>query len=300
MIEAAVSNRPPRPRTNSAAHQPESAAVEKSGPAEVGEVHTRLLRLALGVEESRAYWANVDPRVPAAPRAIHAFEQRWYGAKSLERVRTLHANFAARYDAHPDALAVLRRHSAMDPQTRQIICHWHLQLTDPLYRDFTGRFLVERREGVEPTVDRDIALRWVQRAHPDRWSAATCIQFASKLLSATSEAGLITTKRDPRKLLYPKVPDIALAYLMYLLRGLRFEGTLLDNLYVSSVGLTGALLEQRLRALPGLTFRRMANVTEFEWAAPDLPAWADLVIGPRPENQGDKPRDDGSQHGGQA
>ena len=249
-------------------------------PAEVTEVHTRILRLALGMEESRAYWAHVDPSVPAAPRAITAFEERWYGAKSLERVRTLHANFAARYDAYPPALAALRRLRHMDPQARQAICHWHLQLTDPIYRTFTGRFLVDRREGAPPTLDRDVVLRWVQRGHPDRWNAATCIQFASKLLSAASEAGLLTARRDPRELLYPKVPDLALAYLLYLLRGVRFDGTLLDNPYLASVGLTGALLEQRLRALPGLTFRRMANVTDFEWAAPDLPGWADHVLPP--------------------
>ncbi len=58
-------------------------------------VHTRILRLALGIEESRAYWTHVDPTLPAAPRAIQAFEQRWFGAKSLHRVRTLLANFAA-------------------------------------------------------------------------------------------------------------------------------------------------------------------------------------------------------------
>ena len=248
-------------------------------PAEETEVHTRILRLALGIEESRAYWQHIDPEVPAAPRAIAAFEQRWFGAKSLERVRYLLANFAARYDAYPQALTVLRRWPGMDPQVRRLVCHWQVQLTDPLYRTFTGRFLVERREGAEPTVDRDVVLRWVQRAYPERWGAATCIQFASKLLSAGSEAGLFTAKKDPRKLLFPKVPDLALAYLLYLLRSVRFEGTLLDNPYAASVGLTGVHLEQRLRSLPGLSFRRMGDVTDFEWAAPDLPAWADLVLG---------------------
>jgi hypothetical protein len=258
------------------ARQPSAA---DGRPAEENEVHTRILRLALGIEESRAYWAHIAPGVRATPRAITAFEQRWFGAKSLERVRYLLGNFAARYDAYPQALAVLGRWSGMDPQVRRLVCHWHVQLTDPLYRSFAGRFLVERREGSEPTVDRDVALRWVQRTYPDRWGAATCIQFASKLLSAGSEAGLFTAKKDPRKLLFPQVPDLALVYLMYLLRAVRFEGTLLANPYAASVGLAGAHLEQRLRALPGLTFRRMGDVTDFEWAAPDLPAWADLVLG---------------------
>jgi hypothetical protein len=36
-------------------------------------------------------------------------------------------------------------------------------------------------------------------------------------------------------------------------------------------------LDQRLRALPGVTFRRMAQLTEFEWEAPSLTAWAETV-----------------------
>ena len=240
-------------------------------------VHTRILRLALGIEESRAYWTHVDPTLPAAPRAIQAFEQRWFGAKSLHRVRTLLANFAARYDACPDALSVLRRWRSMDLPTRQVLCHFHLQLTDPLYRQFTGTFLVERRSGPEPRLDRDIVLRWVQREYPGRWGAATCIQFASKLLSAASEAGLVSPHRDPRTLLVPKVTDAALTYLMYLLRSLRFSGTLTVNPYLASVGLSEGFVDQRLRVLPGLRFRRMGDLTEFDWDFPSLLAFGESL-----------------------
>jgi hypothetical protein len=246
-------------------------------PREATEIHTRILRLALGIEESRSYWEHVDPSVPPAQRPLIAFEHRWFGAKSLDRVRFLLANFVDRYDPFPEALGVLQRWRSMDAATRQVVCHWHLQLSDPLYRRFTGRFLVERRGLRDPKVDRDIALRWVNSEFPERWSAATCVQFASKLLSAASEAGLVSPKRDPRSLLLPKVPDLALAYLLYLLRGTRFEGTLTENPYLASVGLTEGFLDQRLRALPGITFRRMAHLTEFEWAAPTLAAWAEAT-----------------------
>jgi hypothetical protein len=166
----------------------------------------------------------------------------------------------------------------MDASARQVICHWHLQLSDPLYRRFTGTFLVERRALRDPKVDRDIVLRWVKSEFPDRWSEATSVQFASKLLSAASEAGVISPKRDPRALLLPKVPDIALAYLLHLLRGLRFAGTLTENPYLASVGLVEGFLDQRLRALPGISFRRMAQLTEFEWEAPTLTAWAAAAL----------------------
>ena len=246
--------------------------------SEATDVHTRILRLALGIEESRAYWEHVDPAVPVADRGLMAFEQRWFGSKSLERIRFLLANFVGRYDAYPEALGVLRRWRSMEASERQVICHWHLQLSDPLYRRFTGKFLVERRALRDPKVDRDIALRWVKNEFPDRWSEATCVQFASKLLSAASEAGVISPKRDPRALLLPKVPDLALAYLLHLLRGLRFAGTLTENPHLASVGLVEGFLDQRLRALPGISFRRMGQLTEFDWEAPTLTAWAEASL----------------------
>lgn len=255
-----------------------SPAEDIRVPAEVTQVHTRILRLALGIEDSRSYWEHVDPLVLPSERAVLAFEQRWFGAKSLERVRFLLSAFVERYDPFPEALSVLRRWRSMDAPTRQMVCHWHLQLSDPLYRRFTGDFLVQRRGLRDQKVDRDITLRWVNTEFPDRWSAATCVQFASKLLSAASEAGLVSPKRDPRSLPLPKVPDLALAYLMHLLRGTKFKGTLTDNPYLASVGLTEGFLDQRLRALPGLTYRRMAHLSEFDWDAPSLSAWAEATL----------------------
>ncbi len=257
-------------------------AIEDAGRGsrslgEATDVHTRILRLALGIEESRAYWEHVDPSVPISERAHIAFENRWFGGKSLERARFLLAAFGDRYDVFPEALSVLRAWGSMDPPTRQVICHWHLQLSDPLYRRFAGTFLVERRAVRDAKVDRDITLRWVKNEFPDRWSEATCVQFASKLLSAASEAGLVSPKRDPRTLPLPKVTDLAIGYLLHLLRGVRFTGTLTDNPYFASVGLVEGFLDQRLRGIPAIGYRRMGHLTEFEWASPTLTAWAEAT-----------------------
>lgn len=222
------------------------------------------------------YWQRVDPEVAASDRAALAFDQRWFGAKSLGRVRYLISSFVPRYDSFPHALGVLRSWSSMSVATRQTICHWHLQLSDPLYRRFTGEFLLERRSLLEPKVSRDAVLRWVKGQFPGRWAESTCVQFASKLLSASCEAGLVT-RRDPRSLLLPKVSDHALAYLMYLLRETRFEGTLTANPYLASVGLGHDAALERCRELPGLRVRRMMGLVEFDWAYPDLMAWAKEV-----------------------
>jgi hypothetical protein len=234
--------------------------------------------VTLGIEEARAYWERVDPSVPPAARSGRAFEERWFGGKSLDRVRFLISTFAERFDAFPEALGALRRFVGADPSTRQVLCHFHVQLSDPIYRGFTGQFLSKRRSLRNPTVEREGALRWLRDEHPGRWSAATEMQFASKLLSAASEAGLVTAKKDPRTVLLPKVTDAALTYLLYTLRAIRFKGTLLDNLYLASLGLSEGFLEQRLRSLPGATFRRMGDLIDFEWANPTLGAWAEASL----------------------
>ena len=45
--------------------------------AETTELHTRILRLALDIEDSRRYWEHFDPSIPVADRPRVAFEGRW-------------------------------------------------------------------------------------------------------------------------------------------------------------------------------------------------------------------------------
>lgn len=246
-------------------------------PVEETRIHTRLLKCALEADDARAYWQQVDPdRVPVDPS--EAFERYWFGARSMSRIEILLANFRARFDAYPEALRVLHAWIDMDPDTRRLICHWHLQLSDPLYRAFTGEALVERRLSARPELTRAVVIAWVSDHGPARWTMATRIQFASKLLSAALATGLVATNRDPRPLLWPRISDDALTYLLYLLRGIDFAGTLLVNPYLASVGLEGDLLAARLRCLTALAFRRQGALLDFGWRFTDLSAWAAATI----------------------
>ena len=246
-------------------------------PAEETRIHTRLLRFTLAVEDCRAYWEHVDPAAPVAP-STQAFEEHWFGAKSQARVKITLANLHARFDAFPSALAALCLWRPSSPDTRRAICHWHTQLADPLYRAFTGEFLVQRRDGPRAEIDRDRVAYWVDEQQPGRWASATLQGgWASKLLTTAHDAGLVGATADPRPLTYPKVPDDALAYQLHLLREVEFEGTLTDNPYLASVGLTGGFLEDRLRGLDGVDFRRMGDLTDFNFHAPDLRTWAEGI-----------------------
>lgn len=262
--------------TPTAPERPAAAAA----PAEITQVHTRLLKCSLEVEESRAYWRHTAAGGPVTPE--RAFEEYWFGSRSLDRIKVLLANLRARFDAFPAALAVLQRWSDIDLECRRVICHWHLQLSDPLYRAFTGDFLLARRDQRRPEIHRDVVIAWVADQGPGRWTMATRIQFASKLLSAAHTAGLVTTNRDPRPLAFPTVPAPALTYLLYLLREVDHGGTLLQNPYLASVGLAGDALDDRLRGLSDLSYQRQGAVTDLSWAFPSLAAWADARLAPSP------------------
>lgn len=244
-------------------------------PGESTDIHTRILRVTLVEPECRAYWQHVDLLVPVEKRATRAFEERWFGARTMTRVRTLIATLSQRFDATPDALGALRSWRGIPAAARLLACHWHLQFSDPVYRTFTGTYLTHRRAEGRATVDRDQVERWVHATWGERWAAATRLKFAGNLLTAAGEAGLVAGRTNPRKLITPRVPDEALAYLLYLLREVRIEGRFLDNPYLRSVGLTADTLPARLASLHGLRFRQLGDIVDLEWGAPTLRAWAE-------------------------
>jgi hypothetical protein len=206
------------------------------------------------------------------------FEEYWFGARSLPRVNLLIANFRERFDQFPPALSVLHRWPDMDSSTRRLICHWHLQFADRLYREFTGSFLVNRVSAGRTEVTRDVVVRWIDQAAPQRWTTSTRIQFARKLLYSAYEAGILNRQRDPREWQPPRVTDEALGYILYLLRAIQFRGTLVDNPYLVSVGVTGAELERRLRTFPDCRLRRQGELFEFSWQYQDLLEWAEARV----------------------
>jgi len=261
-----------------------TAAVD-SPPAQVETTtpHTRLVKCALAIEESRAYWerADLDPPAVTSDEKRRAFEELWFGSRSMGWVEVLLGAMRHRFRAFPESLAVLQRWSAtgsLRPETRALICHWHLQLTDPIYRAFAGEYLVGRHAASRPEVRRLNVVGWLGEHGVDRWSMATRVQIASKLLSCAYAAGLVTTRRDPRPVAYARVPDDALGYVLHLLRDLRYDGTIEDNPYLRSVGLSGSTLQARLRGLSSLAYQRTGDVTEFGWRHPTLTAWAEAEV----------------------
>ncbi len=241
--------------------------------AEVTRFHTRLLKCDLAIDECRVYWqhASSDGKNPD-PETV--FSEYWFGARSLPRVRMLLATLRERFDAWPEALRVLAGWQTMSPFVRRLICHWHLQLADPLYRQFTGVYLAQRRAEGKQAIRRTIVVQWIDQMCPARWQISTRIQFTRKLIHSAEQAGLLVSNDDTAELQTMRVDDVSLTYLMYLLRFTRFDGTLLQNPYVASLGLDADEVFARLRRISAVGLLRQSGLQEFNWQYDSLEDWA--------------------------
>ena len=255
------------------------ARAEAASAAENSDVHTRILRCMLAVEDSAAYWRHADGAVPLALRAGVAFAERWFGMKSEARVRTLVVDMAARFDAFPQACALLHRLGNVPSSVRALVCHLHTQLADPIYRRFTGDFLPERREHGHATIDRGVVSRWVESSFPGRWSAITLTKFASNLLATAFDAGLIVGRREPRKLGVVHAPELVAGYTLYLLRDVRIQGTLTDNPYLRSLGITPSSFRTFAPRIPGIRYAELGSTADVAFTEPDLVTWGLRYLG---------------------
>ena len=245
----------------------------KDRPAEETVYHTRIMKCTLEIEHSRAYWQQCELSDTLVSSQV-AFEKAIFGSRTYSRVERLMADMRHRFDAFPFALNVLKRWPTMDPQDRSLLCHWHMQLADPLYRGFTGDYLVKRFAGPRPVVDKALVVSWIEEQTPERWQIPTRMKIASKLMTSALSAGLLGSNRDPRPIRFPRVSDTALTYLVYLLRDVEFAGTILENPYIASTGVDTDAFISRLRSLPALRFQRQGDFLDFAWQYDGLENWA--------------------------
>lgn len=250
-----------------------SASMTAPLPAEATVVHTRILRCMLAVDDCAAYWEHVDSTIPAVDRARVAFEQRWFGVKSEARVRTLVPDMMARFDAVPEALELLHGVAPIPARLRPYLSHVHMQLADPVYRRFTGDFLPQRRAHGYRTTDLEEIARWVDDLEPGRWAVTTREKFASNLLATAHDVGLLGGRRDPRPLATPSPPDVIVGYVLYLLRGVRHEGSLLDNAYMRSLGVDADTFARVVSRVPGVRFAQLGSAIDLGFDEPTLLSW---------------------------
>jgi BrxA len=185
---------------------------------EVTTPHTGLLRLGLALQQSLAFWRKATTDLPTKELVQEAYQQKWFGQVTEARNRYLVAHLAKRF---PYAIRrSLNLKASSDMQRNQLVCHWHLQLTDPLYRSYTGEFLLSCWSNPTTSVTLDESAHWVKNQPLSQdWKAVTIRRLASGLLSAATDAGLCQgSGKTERELRLPNVTEDDLNYLQRLLK----------------------------------------------------------------------------------
>ena len=203
---------------------------------EVSTPHTGLLRLGLATTYSVAFWTRATEDLAVGEMARAAEEQHWFGEISSSRVRYVVRHLQKRFP-YP-ARELLGFQPRPDSSSDALICHWHLQLHDPLYRDYTSLYLLRCWSGPTTSVTIDETEKWVRSRPSARdWEANTQRRMASGLMSAATEAGLIgKTGREERELKLPAVQKFDRDYLRELIQLAGIEDA---DPYLASVGQSG-------------------------------------------------------------
>lgn len=188
--------------------------------------------MGLEVNSSVIFWQRSQPEETPQERRLRALSEKWYPALSEARVRYLLGQFEKRFP--PAALSLLKPWGNHLEQQAPLICHWHLQWSDPLYRDFTSSYLVETWAKAEAQVSVTSVDLWlVQRGGHTTWSESTRRRLASGLLTATKEAGFLLGQGREKTLRPVTVSDECLAYLRRLLALNESPSPLGEELFLS-------------------------------------------------------------------
>ena len=240
---------------------------------EVSKIHTRLLRSTLLEEDSQSFWRNYNGE--SQEEAVEkAYNDYWFGNANKATIKRTLGNLFERFVNFPQCLEVLKLWTDMTVQERAIICHWHVQMTDILYRRFTSEFLPSRFVYSPPTFHKDQAQQWVYGFMAEKWAGTTQAQMASKMLNCIRNTGLVSSEnKETIQLRYPLISNRCVTYLLYTLREITFNGSLLENPYFKSVGLTGSFLTSQVNQSPSISIQQTGDHTSFEWKHPSLIEW---------------------------
>lgn len=201
---------------------------------EVTSPHTGLLRLGLALPQSMLFWQKATQDLGVPELAEQAVQESWFPELSEKRARYMIGQLQKRFPF--ELRQLLGFAPRLESIQNQVLCHWILQLTDPLYRNYTAEFLLACWSRPTTTVTVDESAEWVSRQRLcSAWQPVTVRRMASGLLSAATDAGLcLGSGRAERELRLPPVTESDVELLKDILRLAKAEQHL--STYLVSVG----------------------------------------------------------------
>ncbi|MGK5091068.1 BrxA family protein [Deltaproteobacteria bacterium TL4] len=187
------------------------------------QAHTDIMRITARLEETRAYIRNFEETATTAELKTRAWEGQWFGFIPESIFIRLMPALYNRYGQYPQLMEVLKKWLSLGLESHdfKLICHLHLQLTDPYYRWVSGQCLPSRyREGLYE-INNTILVSLLKNEIAAELKSNSLQKLARNILTTIRDVGLLKGTQN-KSMTTPVVSVEFLGYLLYTLSKLGY------------------------------------------------------------------------------
>ena len=199
--------------------------------------HTTMIRMAARINESKIYVQNYSESSTQTELKKAAWDESWFGFLGDSIFAVLISGLYNRFGQFPKLISVLKEwiNAEMEHYDFNLVCHLHIQLTDPYYRWLTGEYLPERLDAGLGSFNADLIQPNFVAYSTKELKANTFRRLLSNLLSSAVECGLLSGKAQ-RQFETPIVSTKFFGYLVYTLQEFNFPmSDLRESPYIKSI-----------------------------------------------------------------
>jgi len=227
------------------------------------EASTTMMKVGARLEESRSYLNFVNFEDSLKKQKEKAWNEQWFGFLPEQILETVVFALYQRFGQFPLIVKVLKTwiDKGLDNHDFKLLCHFHIQLTEPYYRWATGQYFYQRYNEGFDDIPSNILGKQLEKAFGKEkdLSSQSYQRLARGILSTARDTGILKGKAE-KFFAHPLVSIEFLGYLVYALYHFKFPfGEFVTSPYIQSV----IKDEAQLRRL--LTDGQRKNWWEFNW-----------------------------------
>jgi hypothetical protein len=203
----------------------------------VEKEHLTMVNLPARIRETKAYIQNYSEKMTRSELKKIAWDEAWFGFLGDRIFSVLISGLYNRFGQFPKLISVLKDwiDNGIEHYDFNLVCHLHIQLTDPYYRWLTGEYLPERLGAGLGSFNAEIIQPDFISYSTKELKANTFRRLLSNLLRSAVECGLLSGK-EHRHFETPIVSTRFFGYLVYTLQEFNFPmSDLCDSPYIKSI-----------------------------------------------------------------
>jgi len=203
----------------------------------INDPHTAMIRVTARLNETMTYIRHYNDEINAADLKKSAWSQQWFGFLSESIFNRLMPTLSNRFGKYSYLMEILQRWSfqGIENHDFKLICHFHIQISDPYYRWATGEYIPARfNEGIDEITKSSLAKALSTRT-VNPLNANTLHKLSRNILTTARDTGLLQGKTD-KTIAIPASSVEVLGYLLYALRLFDFSmSEIPESPYIQSV-----------------------------------------------------------------